>query len=37
MGCTEIVRKNEIKKAPLPESSELVQTDCEQELTTRSE
>ena len=37
MGCTEIVWKNEMKKDPLPETSELMQTDCEQELTTRSE
>ena len=39
MGCTEIVWKNEMKKAPLPETTELMQTDCtcEQELTTRSE
>ena len=34
MGYTEIrVWKNEMKKAPLPETSELMQTDCEQELT----
>ena len=37
MGCTEIVRKNKMKKAPFPETSELIQNDCEQELTTRSE
>ena len=37
MGYTEIVWKNEMKKAPLPETSELMQTDCEQELITCSE
>ena len=36
MGYTEIVWKNEMKKAPLPETSELMQTDCEQVLITRS-
>ena len=37
MGYTEMVWKKEMKKAPLPETSELMQTDCEQELITWSQ
>ena len=29
MECTGIVRKNKVKKAPLPETSELMQIDGE--------
>ena len=29
MACTGIVRKNKVKKAPLPETSELMQIDGE--------
>ena len=32
-----MVWKKEMKKAPLPETSELMQTDCEQELITWSQ